>query len=258
MGEIPPLRIGVVDYLNAYPLWAAMENHSGVKLLRGVPSFLAGELHAGRLDAALISSVEYLRHPQGFYYHDSLCIAATRESKSIRLFMPEVSKPFEAALQNVQTIFTDVSSRSSVAQLRVILNHLHVKPALVEVTGAADRIARLRQGEALLTIGDTALAHMAEPSYDLQQQYFALFQCGFVYALWVMREDKRNVLEPVLAAAHKEYSEDLPLYLDLAAKRFGFSPDFTQAYLMETIQHTFSPERKRDLDFFAERLKNMP
>ncbi len=256
MVEKPPSRIGVVNYLNAYPLWAAMEFHSQVILVRGVPSFLAQELHAGRLDAALISSVEYLRHPQGFHYHGSLCIAATRESKSIRLFLPDAHQPFATALQNVQAIYTDVASRSSVAQLRVILNHLQVKPALEEVTDAADRIATLRPGEALLTIGDTALAHMAEPSYDVQQQYYALFQRGFVYALWVMREDERSVLEPILAAAHAKYNEDLPRYLNLAAERFGFSADFTQTYLTETIHHVLSPERKTDLDFFADKLKS--
>lgn len=254
MGGKPPLRIGVVNYLNAYPLWAAMEFHSQVELVRGVPSFLAQELHAGRLDAALISSVEYLRHPHGFCYHGSLCIAATRESKSIRFFLPDANEPFVTAMQKVQTIFTDISSRSSVAQLRVILNHLRVAPRLQEVTDAAKRIATLRPGEALLTIGDTALAHMAEPSYDMQEQYYALFQHGFVYALWVMREDKRSVLEPILAAAHAKFNEDLPRYLNLAAERFGFSPDFTQTYLTETIQHVLSPERKADLDFFAEKL----
>lgn len=235
-----------------------MDFHSEVELVHGVPSFLANEIQSGRLDAALISSVEYLRHPQGFVYHDALCIAATRESKSIRLFLPDTGSPFATALNKLHTILTDISSRSSVAQLSVILDHLAISPRLEEVTDATDRVAVLRGGEALLTIGDTALAHINEPSYDLQQEYFHLFQRGFVYALWVMREDKRAALEPILAAAYQQYNEDIPRYLKLAAERFGFSPGFTQTYLTETIQHVLSPERKADLQFFAGKLKSLP
>ncbi len=304
MGENPRLRIGVVNYLNAYPLWAAMEpeglpvaadfhsNKSGagelpaavrtfesfsrdaatagrntivpqigletsVDLVPGVPSFLAGELHAGRLDAALISSVEYLRHPQGFVYHPSLCIAATRESKSIRLFLPDASQPFAVALKNTKTIYTDIASRSSVAQLVVMLHELEINPRLEEITSAGERIAALRAGQALLSIGDTALAHMQESSYDLQQQYFELFNHGFVYALWVMRAEKRQVLEPLLNAAHEAYKADVSTYIEHAAQRFGFSAEFTQTYLTETIEHVLSPERKADLQFFADNLKGL-
>jgi len=248
------LKIGVVDYLNAYPLWAALESEPQVSLVRGVPSFLAQELQSGRLDAALISSVEYLRQPQGYVYHDSLCIAATRESKSIRLFLPDCRPPFTAALQDVHTIFTDIASRSSVAQLRVILQQLGLTPELQEITNAGERIAALKTGEALLTIGDTALAHLAESSYDMQQVYYDTFQRGFVYALWVMQADREKVVTPLLTAAHRKYNEDIEHYLKLATGRFGFSAEFTHDYLTQTIQHVLSAERKADLNFFAERL----
>lgn len=272
------LRIGVVDYLNAYPLWAAMEARSRpaaaefhsnksdanvalamdlqnhVELVRGVPSFLAKELHAGRVDAALISSVEFLRHPEGFEYHNALCIAATRESESIRLFMPNVSQPFAIALQKTSTIYTDIASRSSVAQLQLLLKELGVSPALEEITHAGGRIAELRPNEALLTIGDTALAHRHEPSYDLQSQYYDTLRHGFVYALWVMRAEKSSSLEPLLSAAYYAYEANISYYLNLATERFGFPFWFTQRYLTETIQHTLSPERQVDLKFFAERL----
>jgi predicted solute-binding protein len=274
----PKLRIGVVNYLNAYPLWAAMdvddqlaatEIHSDklhakkvassdiqsrVELVRGVPSYLAAELHAGCLDAALISSVEYLRHPMGLVYHSNLCIAATRESESIRLFLPDATQPFSAALEKTRTIYTDIASRSSVAQLKILLHELGMSPALEEIAYAGERITTLHSGEALLTIGDTALAHRHEPSYDLQREYFEILRHGFVYALWVMRSEKSRSLEPILSAAYNAYKANISLYLNLATERFGFPPEFTQKYLRETIEHDLSPERQADLKFFAEKL----
>lgn len=256
------LRVGVVDYLNAYPLWAALEaseittgaGHDNVELVRGVPSFLVGELLAGRVDAALISSVEYLRHREGLSLHPELCISATRESKSIRLFVQAAKVPFAQQMKETTKIYTDVSSRSSVAQLQVLLRELGVRPALEEVTQAGDRIAALQSREALLAIGDTALLHRRDPSYDLQREYFGIFGRGFVYALWVFREDLSGEIVPVLSAAYNTYKADQSRYLDLATKRFGFPAGFTHEYLTQTISHELSAERWADLAFFAEKL----
>lgn len=268
------LRIGVVDYLNAYPLWAALEpageihsNKTGanatlavessrVELVRGVPSFLAQELLAGRVDAALISSVEYLRHREGLSFHPNLCISAAREVKSIRLFVHALEQPFVAQLRGIKKIYTDISSRSSVAQLRVMLAELKANPELEEIAHAGERIATLKDGEALLAIGDTALAHMHEPSFDLQREYFEIFAHGFVYALWVFRTEQSEQIIPVLSQAYQIYKADVSRYLRLATERFGFRGDFTESYLTEIIQHELSADRRADLEFFAAKLRN--
>lgn len=252
------LRLGVVNYLNAYPLWAAFEepgvSRNGIELVRGVPSFLAGELVAGRLDAALISSVEYLRHRDEFVYHPELCIAAREESCSIRLFVTEATGPFLPAISRVSRIYTDYASRSSVAQLTVILRHLQLTPELVEVSNAAERIPQLQPREALLAIGDTALANLQRPSYDMQSEYFRLFHHGFVYALWVYRPGLSHELEPALRTAYTTYKANEPVYLRQATERFGFSAEFTGRYLTQVISHVLRENNQADLAFFTEKL----
>ncbi|MFZ5629168.1 MAG: menaquinone biosynthetic enzyme MqnA/MqnD family protein [Spirochaetota bacterium] len=252
-----PFRLGVVNFLNAYPLWAALEHEPGIQLVPDVPSRLALELRAGKLDAALISSVEYLRHPAGFVYHTQLCIATTRESWSIRLFVPDARQNFVTHVQKIRRIFTDVASRSSVAQLQVILHELGLSPQLEEVTGAGDRIASLKDGEALLAIGDTALAHRTRPSYDMQQEYFSLFHHGFVYALWVCRAEKSAALAPILQDAYQKWSVRKETLSAEAALRFGFETDFAKDYLSRIIEHRLTPEHDADLRFFADRLKKL-
>jgi chorismate dehydratase len=173
------LRIGVVDFLNAWPLWAALEDRADITLDRDVPSALVKKLHAGEVDAALISSVEYFKLPDGYTYHPNLCIGAEQEVCSIRLFVPEKAAGFSATLSNTSVIYTDIASRSSVAQLRVMLRELKADIPLVEIDGAEEKIPQLKAGEALLSIGDTALRHRECPSFDLQAEYFALFS-GFI------------------------------------------------------------------------------
>ncbi len=250
-----PFRLGVVDFLNAYPLWAALQNDSRVVLVPDVPSRLALKLRAGNLDAALISSVEYLRHGEGFAYHPGLCIAAKTESKSIRLFVENNDLPFRDKIVQTQLIYTDVASRSSVAQLRVILHELQHFPELVEVANPAERIPVLGPGAALLSIGDTALRYLHSPSYDLQTAYHAIFNRGFVYALWVGRGAVMRELQPILDQAHQAWLQDQENLLTKAAQLFGFDRPFAVDYLTRIIGHRLSPERQADLEFFSARLR---
>jgi chorismate dehydratase len=245
------LRIGVVDYLNAWPLWATLENKPGIELIRGVPSHLVELLRSGQVDCALISSVEYFNMGPGFYRHDSLCISAEAQAYSIRLFVPQLAENFTGQLKNIRRIYTDVSSRSSVAQLRVILHGLGADIPLEEVTDAEEKIPLLQEGEALIAIGDTALRHMKRASYDLQSVYYDMFGHGFVYALWVYREELKSQLEPILSRAYAAYQADGKALRERAAERFGFSTALTEEYLTQIIRYDFTQGRKADLEFYV-------
>ena len=87
----------------------------------------------------------------------------------------------------------------------------------------------------------------------LQKEYFNLFGRGFVYALWVYREEAAAQIAPILSQAYADYLVHQSTYLQ-GASRFGFSAEFTQTYLTQIIQHALTPERKSDLDFFARRM----
>lgn len=251
-------RVGVVNFLNAFPLWAALEKKAETQLFLDTPSRLAARLQRGELDVALISSVEFLRQPQGFAYHPGLCIAAVKESKSIRLFTATDNLPIQDALRSINCIYTDAASRSSVAQLRVILHKLGVAPQLEEVFAISERIAKLDSGEGALAIGDTALRCLNAPSYDLQTAYYEIFQRGFVYALWVGRSGIMPDLEPIFDAAHQDWVLQREALLAAAAQRYGFALDFTRAYLSNTIQYLLTAQRASDLDFFGQMWQRLP
>lgn len=247
------MRVGGVNFLNAWPLWAALEKKPGVELVLDVPSALAQKLRAGEVDAALISSVEFFRLPEGYVYHPRLCIGAEKDVCSIRFFVPKPGTGFVESLAQTRVIYTDIASRSSVVQLQLVLRELKVDIPLEEVTDAEDRITALRPGEALLSIGDTALRHRARPSFDLQAEYFAVFQRGFVYALWVYRKGLQNELEGILDAAKAIYNQNANAFRMVAVQRFGFNDAFTEDYLTRIIRHELTAERRSDLEFFAQK-----
>ena len=244
------MRIGVVDFLNAWPLWGALENETGVTLIRDVPSALALKLRSGSVDCALISSVEYFRLPQGYSFHPTLCIAADHEVRSIRLFVTKREHAFDETVKHLSHIYTDAASRSSVAQLKAILAKLHADIPLREIEGAAEKIPHLRADEAILSIGDTALKFRERPSFDLQSEYYRLFGRGFVYALWVYPNSLRTQVEPLLDNAYEAYQADQLRLRAVAVERFGFPAAFTEEYLTRIIKHKLTAERRGDLEFF--------
>lgn len=246
-----PLRVGVVNFLNAWPLWAALEKNKNITVVHGVPSALARSLHADEIDAALISSIEFFRQPNNYTYHPRLCIGAEREVRSIRLFMPKRKGDFAQALGACHTIYTDSASRSSVAQLAVLLRSMQLDIPLVEVSDADAKIPRLAEGEALIAIGDTALRHLSRPSFDVQAEYFRALGRGFVYAIWVYPLRLRAALEPLFDQAYAEYNADMGRYLTDAVARFGFPLEFTEDYLKHVIRHNLSEALADDMRFFA-------
>lgn len=227
-----------------------MENHSPFTIIPDVPSALSRKLRAGAVDCALVSSIEYQRLGAGYAFDKTLAVAADREVWSIRFFVADSTHPFLDTLQSLRVIYTDSASRSSIAQLEVVLKHLQVELPLQEVGDANAAISRIKPGEAVIAIGDTALKNIERPSFDLQREYYALFRRSFVYAIWVFRKELIAQLTPLLAAAYRHYRQNTAVYRHSAINRFGFSEELTTAYLTRIIRYELNPKRLDDLDFF--------
>ena len=78
--------LGAVGYLNSRPLTDALGRlvpHA--EILVDLPSRLADSLVAGRLDVALVPSIEYFRHPGCAVVSDA-CVACDGPVRSVRLF----------------------------------------------------------------------------------------------------------------------------------------------------------------------------
>ena len=119
------IRIGGVPYGVGAPLLGGLEAVDGVELLREPPTSMIPMLRAGELDAALLSSVEAIRHP-GYTVAAGLGIACKEEIRSVRAFRRR-GRP-------IRTVGCDSSSATTVALLRLLLHHVHA----AEVDGAPE------------------------------------------------------------------------------------------------------------------------
>src|SRR5882724_6596010 len=111
------MRIGAVNYLNSKPLVYGLENQSASdRLLFDLPSRLADSLSAGRLDVALIPSVEFFRTP-GYVVLSDACVACRGPVRSVKLH-------FRVPPKEVTRIALDEGSRTSGALALILLHEL--------------------------------------------------------------------------------------------------------------------------------------
>src|SRR5262245_47037375 len=111
------MRIGAVNYLNSKPLVHGLaELAPEAKILFDLPSRLADSLAAGRLDVALIPSVEWLRRPGRAIVSDA-CVACRGPVLSVKLY-------FRVPPHEVRRLALDEGSRTSAALAQILLEEL--------------------------------------------------------------------------------------------------------------------------------------
>jgi chorismate dehydratase len=241
------MRIGAVNYLNSKPLvhgLAAAAPDS--RLLFDLPSRLADSLAAGRLDVALVPSVEWLRRPGHVLVSDA-CVACRGPVLSVKLF-------FRVPPRDVRTLALDEGSRTSAALAQILLD---------ELAGARPDCEPLPIGcgldasraDAVLLIGDRAIQSSgsdAVETWDLGQKWFEWTGLPFVFAAWIARAGVETAaLETVLAATRDRGVAHLAEIAAAEAPPLGIDTDVALHYLRDNLHFTLGEPELHGLRKFA-------
>lgn len=177
------LRIGAVTYLNSKPLIEGLEEllpQTAIKL--DYPSRLADDLGIGRLDVALIPSIEYFRGRRYQVISDA-CVAAHGPVLSVKLYT-------RVPWGQIRTLALDEGSRTSASLARILLAERHgIIPRLEPLP--LDHRTQDTSADAILLIGDRAISppnETFEETWDLGEQWFHWTGLPFVFAMWVANE----------------------------------------------------------------------
>ncbi|MDW8294197.1 MAG: menaquinone biosynthesis protein [Aquificaceae bacterium] len=177
------VRIGRVHYLNTLPLFYLWEAR-GVSFVEGHPSELVNLLRKGQLEAGIVSSLEYLKHPENYRLVRGLSISSTERACSVLIFS---TKP----LGEVNSVYLTPASLTSRALAIYLIRRVYKR----EPEWLEDR----ERAEALMLIGDEALQERLKGEwqyvYDLGEEWFRLYGLPFVFALFLVRKDAPKGLE---------------------------------------------------------------
>ena len=198
------LRVGAVSYLNTRPLiYGLRERLQGLGVLSlNLPSRLADDLATGRLDVALIPSIEFLRGiDRGYRVISDAAITCHGPVWSVRLLS-------RVPISQIRSLALDEGSRTSAALVQVLLKELHgLSPQIVPLR--IEQVPESVVADAVLLIGDRAMhppTDVFEEIWDLGERWCDGTGLPFVFAMWVARTELANsdALKQTLKAARDD------------------------------------------------------
>jgi len=247
------LRVGAPAYLVARPLDLGLEHERGIELERAVPARLVEGLRAGRLDVALVSSIELFRSP-GYRWIDGPAVCGAGPVRSVQVFL-------RRPLEEVGSVLLDPDSRAAAVLTRVVLPpRLRATPRFLEVAAGRrpERAAQEERADAWLEIGDAALrralARPAPPSFDPCAAWFADTGLPFAFAVWIVRPGVEPTPEQLAAfvRARERGRAALDALADRAAAEWSLSAQDCRRYLGEECRYDPGPALARALFAFRD------
>jgi chorismate dehydratase len=242
------MRIGAVSYLNTKPLvYGLAELAPQHELVFDLPSRLADELAAGRLDVALIPSIEFFKNPTYTIVSDA-CIACRGPVRSVKL-LSRVPPP------DIRTLALDEGSRTSAALVRILLRErLKIEPKFLPLPIQAQ--PEQVEADALLLIGDRAIQpprgqFVAE--WDLGDVWCRWAELPFVFAMWVARQRADVALEEVGNLLSQTRDLGIANMESIAAAEHaavGLSYEDCLVYLREQLYFFLGPRELAGLELF--------
>jgi chorismate dehydratase len=259
------MRIGAVSYLNTKPLvYRLAELAPQHELVFDVPSRLADELAAGRLDVALIPSIEFFQRPD-YCIVSNACIGCRGPVRSVKLLS-------RVPLKEIRTLALDEGSRTSVALVRILLaERFQIEPKLLPfpLAAAPESIA----ADALLMIGDRAIHPPTDGfvvQWDLGDAWCRWSELPFVFAMWVARgagqgsgfrvqgsEAEFAELSALLNQARDLGVANLEEIAACEHSAVGLSQEDCLVYLRDHLHFFFGPREQAGLQLFYEHAQRL-
>jgi len=239
----PAPRIGCVPYLNARPLLEGI----GYPVKEMVPARLGDLFLEGKLDAALLSSVDVLTMPEPAVV-DGISISCRGPVQSVLL-------AYTGELADLRSVELDPSSHTSNYLAQIVLGEFcGLELEYVQLT------ERIKIAPPSVVIGDPALSLSKRTSIsglkflDLGEEWVRHTGLPFVFALWALRADYPNKTE---AASLLRCSKQDGLSVIQRIAAGSEDPEFTKSYLGGAIRYDLGDEEKQGLGLFGDYLNRM-
>lgn len=219
-----------------------------VQLITDTAPARCGDMLArGEVEAALVPVIEYERI-KAIQVVPGVCVGSHSAVRSVVL----ASKVSD--LKSIRKVALDNSSRTSQALLKIIFREfLKFEPEWE--SGTPDLSAMIRSNDAALIIGDPAMEISSKDFhvFDLASLWRRFTGVGFVFAMWMAREDAAQAIRRVdFAGARDEGLE----HLDEITRDYAPLPELPPAelisYLRDNISFNLDDDLRRGLELFYE------
>jgi chorismate dehydratase len=228
------------------------------QLTLNLPSRLAEDLGSGRLDVALIPSVEYFRG-DGYQIVSDAVIACRGPVWSVRLLS-------RVPVKRIKRLALDEGSRTSAVLARVLLTEMYgLQPETIPLGIEQDPEAV--DADAILLIGDRAMhppSGVYQEIWDLGDRWCRWTELPFVFAMWVARkeridDDRFDVdeLASVLEASRDAGLASLEEIAQREAGVHGLTKEDLHRYFAENLHFRLGVGERNGLQSFKQRAESL-
>ncbi len=248
------IRISAVKYANTYPFIYGLKEsgfEKKVMLETDHPSDCAAKLIDNRADIGLIP-VASLPLIKEHYIISDYCIGADGDVRTVMLLS-------NCKFEEIETIFLDYRSRSSVNLSKVLAKNLWKKEFRWMNTSKGFDFRNIGLYQAVVLIGDQCFEYEKSFRYaiDLASEWKTFSGLPFVFACWTSNKKlETEFLE--------EFNEALALgvnNIDRVVENFGktgvIKGEQLKNYLTRNIDYNFNDEKKRALKLFLELMSEL-
>ena len=248
------IRISAVKYANTYPfIYGLTESGFDKKVILETdhPADCAAKLINRKVDIGLIP-VAALPLLKEYHIISNFCIGANSNVRTVLLLS-------NCQFEEIETIYLDYRSRSSVMLSKVLAKHFWNREFRWMNTSKGFDFRNIGRKEAVVLIGDQCFEY--EKSFrqkiDLASEWKEFSGLPFVFACWV----SNKVLDDDFIS---EFNKALSLgvcNIEKVAGKFGntgtITGDVLQKYLTENIDYEFDDEKKKGLKLFLELMSKL-
>lgn len=249
-GRNRPLRIGRIEYTNAWPVFHHFDTAGlsvAAELVEDMPASLNRRLAAGDIDLSAVSSFAYGLYADRYYLLPDLSVSARGRVQSILLFMKE---PLERVIRGKIAVTT--TSATSVVLLRIILERFYGgRPTYEEAEPSLE--CMLERADAALLIGDHAIRASWQPHgcqvMDLGSEWHRWTGRWMTFAVWAVRKETAEAcpeaaaeIHAALVASKERALRDLSPVVERAVERIGGTADYWRGYF-GNLHYDFGAEQ---------------
>ncbi len=247
------LKFGFHDFINAQPLlipFKEKERELGITLVTASPAELAERLQAGKLDMAMIPSIEYLKNTGQYQLIPGLSVSSRGPVGTVLL----VSR---LPLREVKSVALDARSRTSTALLQVLFGEVFPRNVSLK-TAKPDPKAMLKKHDAALIIGDLAFQLRSDypdlDIYDLSEQWFEQTGKMFVHAVVAVRKGVKLKKKFLLSVqdVKEEGRSRLESIARTESEKLGIDYETCLDYLSNKILYDLGKEELIGLQHFRD------
>ncbi len=212
-----------------------------------IPAVTALKFMNDEVDVALLPT-GVLPQLHNYKIITDVCIGAINKVKTVAIFS-------EKKLEEVENIYLDYQSRTSVELLKILLKEYWQMPHIKLLAATESVESKIKNGDAALLIGDKTfpLFHKIPFQYDLATAWNKLTNLPFAFAVWVAKPHVASDWQHQFNAALKvgiEKRNDLITILQKEKPEIDW-----QDYFFNCISYDFDAQKKQALNLFVDKMQ---